>query len=107
MKSKRVTIDDVAKRAGVSKAAVSYVLNGVDKVSEETRAKVLQAIDELGYVPNISARNLATGKDKQHSKNNAILDQFPFFKEFIESFLLNKIQSADTVAFVRKHFAFF
>jgi len=96
MKSKRVTINDVAKRAGVSKAAVSYVLNGVDKVSEETRAKVLQAIDELGYVPNISARNLATGKDKQHSKNNAILDQFPFFKEFIESFLLNKIQGADT-----------
>ena len=96
MKSKRATINDVAKRAGVSKAAVSYVVNGVDKVSEETRAKVLQAIDELGYVPNNSARNLATGKDKQNSKNNAVLDQFPFFKEFIESFLLNKIQSSDT-----------
>jgi LacI family transcriptional regulator len=56
---RRVTRDDVAAFAGVSSATVSYVLNdGPRPVSEKTKAKVLQAIDELGYQPNILARNL-------------------------------------------------
>lgn len=54
-----VTIYDVAKRAGVSTATVSRVLNSPDRVSEETRAHVLCVIDELGFVPKVEARTYA------------------------------------------------
>lgn len=52
------TIKDVAKRAGVSISTVSYVLNNTGKVSEETRKRVLKAIEELNYVPNNFAKRL-------------------------------------------------
>ncbi|MEJ5257372.1 MAG: LacI family DNA-binding transcriptional regulator [Fervidobacterium sp.] len=52
------TIKDVAKRAGVSISTVSYVLNNTGKISEETRQKVLRAIEELNYVPNKFAKHL-------------------------------------------------
>ena len=54
-----VTRDDVARLAGVSTATVSYVINnGPRPVSKETRSKVLQAIEQLGYQPNVMAQNL-------------------------------------------------
>ncbi len=54
-----VTRDDVARLAGVSTATVSYVINnGPRPVSKETRAKVLRAIEQLGYQPNIMAQSL-------------------------------------------------
>lgn len=52
------TIHDVAKRAGVSPVTVSRVINGASNVNTATREKVEQAIRELGYVPNLSARSL-------------------------------------------------
>ena len=53
------TIKDVAKRAGVSIATVSYALNDkLDMVSEETRRQVLSTAREMGYRPNVTARNL-------------------------------------------------
>lgn len=52
------TIEDVAKRAGVSAMTVSRVLNNSGYIHEKTRAKVEQAIAELGYVPNALARSL-------------------------------------------------
>lgn len=55
------TISDVAKRAQVSKATVSRVLNGV-RVREVNRQKVLKAIKELGYRPNAQARSLTSGR---------------------------------------------
>jgi LacI family transcriptional regulator len=59
MKRGRVTREDVAKRAGVSVAVVSYVVNnGPRPVAVATRAKVEQAIAELGYYPNELARSL-------------------------------------------------
>ena len=59
-RSKRATMADVAKRAGVSKATVSHVLNNTRYVEEETRQRVLQAIAALGYHPNALARSLTT-----------------------------------------------
>lgn len=53
------TIDDVARRAGVSIKTVSRVLNGEPLVRDSTRDKVRAAISELGYRPNASARRLA------------------------------------------------
>ena len=49
---------DVAAAAGVSVKTVSNVVNGYAHVSDATRARVQQAIDELRYRPNLSARNL-------------------------------------------------
>jgi LacI family transcriptional regulator len=60
MKSKRATSQDVAQRAGVSRTTVSFVLNEVEaNISPETRQRVLQAAEELGFVPDASARALA------------------------------------------------
>ncbi len=59
MKRGRITREDVAARAGVSTAVVSYVLNdGPRPVSTGTRARVEAAIRELGYYPNELARSL-------------------------------------------------
>ena len=53
------TIQDVARAAGVAPSTVSRYLNGQLRVSPATEAKVLEAVSELGYVPNAQARNLA------------------------------------------------
>lgn len=58
----RVTIKDVASRAGVSIKTVSNVLNGYPYLTKETKAKVEQALAELDYRPNIAARNLRRGR---------------------------------------------
>jgi DNA-binding LacI/PurR family transcriptional regulator len=58
----RATVKDVAKLAGVSPKTVSNVINGVVFVRPETRARVEQAVNELDYVPNMSARGLRNGR---------------------------------------------
>jgi LacI family transcriptional regulator len=60
----KVTIAEVASRAGVGVATVSRVLNGSPAVSEETRTKVRAIIDELGYEPSAAARALSTGRTR-------------------------------------------
>jgi LacI family repressor for deo operon, udp, cdd, tsx, nupC, and nupG len=60
VKRKQTTIEDVAALAGVSRQTVSRVLNDRRLVAEETRARVLRAIDTLEYRPNASARSLAS-----------------------------------------------
>lgn len=59
-----VTIEDVAKKANVSLMTVSRVVNKNGSVRESTRKKVLKAINDLGYKPNISAKELVGGKSK-------------------------------------------
>ena len=56
------TIRDVARRAQVSVASVSRVLNRLDNVSEQTRERVTDAVDELGYVPHAGARSLSLAR---------------------------------------------
>lgn len=60
-----VTRKEVAERAGVSVAVVSYVLNNKAFVKDETRRKVIEAMEELGYQPNLLARSLKTKKTHQ------------------------------------------
>lgn len=57
-KKKWVTLKDVAKKAGVSYQTVSKVINNKARVSEETKKRIFQAIEELGYRPNILGRGL-------------------------------------------------
>lgn len=66
MARRRITSQDVARHAGVSRTTVSFVLNGVKEanISEETRRRVLAAAEELGYVPDASAQALASGRTR-------------------------------------------
>lgn len=56
------TLKDIAAQAGVSIATVSYVMNGTRKVSETTRRKVLNIVEETGYQSNILAKSLRSRK---------------------------------------------
>ena len=59
-----VTIYDVASKANVSAMTVSRVINNTGRISDRTRAKVKQVMDELGYVPNSMARSLVLQQTK-------------------------------------------
>jgi DNA-binding LacI/PurR family transcriptional regulator len=59
-----MSLEQVAKRARVSTATVSRVLNGVDVVKNSTRARVMKAVTELKYHPNLHARSLAGGRSR-------------------------------------------
>lgn len=59
---KTITMKDVADYSGVAKSTVSHVINGTATISEETRNKVLKAIEELKYKPNALARSLRKNK---------------------------------------------
>ena len=71
-----VTQKDVADLAGVSFITVSRVVNGEANVKEETKKKVLAAIDKLGYAPNFAGQVLNSGK----CNTIAILTPIPFIK---------------------------
>ena len=60
--TKRATIADIAQRAGLSKGAVSYALNGLPGVSEATRQRVLKLAAEMGWRPNSAARALSASR---------------------------------------------
>ena len=62
MISKRVNIADVAREAGVSAQTVSRALNNKGEISVETRGRVLEIVERLGYRPNTLARGLVTQK---------------------------------------------
>ena len=57
-----VTIKEVAERAGVGIGTVSRVLNNSPQITEETRKKVMAAVKELNYVPNIAGKRLSKKK---------------------------------------------
>ncbi|MBN2838099.1 MAG: LacI family DNA-binding transcriptional regulator [Fusobacteriaceae bacterium] len=62
--SKNITIKDVAREAGVSIATISYYLNGKKKLKEETKEKILDVINRLGYNTNLAAKALVTSQSK-------------------------------------------
>jgi LacI family transcriptional regulator len=79
------TIRQVAERAGVSVATVSYVLNDVRKVRPETEQRVLTAARELGYHPNAAARSLVVGRSSILGLVVPDIEN-PFFPEITKSF---------------------
>lgn len=85
--TRRPTLDEVALRAGVSRSAASRAINNARHVSRATREAVEHAIQELGYVPNPSARALATQQATAVilavSHNDPALFADPFFGQVI------------------------
>lgn len=81
-RTRAVTRTDVARRAGVSNAAVSLVVNGdLNRVSEATARRILDAVEELGYRPNRTARALSLGSTK--TLGLVVSDTTnPFYAEF-------------------------
>lgn len=88
-----VTLQDVAKRAGVSKSAVSRTFTPGASVSSSMRARVEKAAEELGYFPNVLASSLTTGRTKLIG---LISNNFtnPFFLEIFDAFT-RALQEAD------------
>ncbi|MFB9908726.1 LacI family DNA-binding transcriptional regulator [Allokutzneria oryzae] len=83
------TLEDVAVRAGVSRATVSRVINNQPRVSPETTAAVLAAAAELGYTPNAAARSLVTRRTGAvavvlSEPENMIFDD-PFFAAVVRT----------------------
>ncbi|MFB5675831.1 LacI family DNA-binding transcriptional regulator [Paenibacillus terreus] len=62
---KKVTIEDVAKQAGVGIATVSRALNNSGGISAKTKARILQVVEEMGFVPNTSAQSLKIRQTRQ------------------------------------------
>jgi DNA-binding LacI/PurR family transcriptional regulator len=73
-----MSLEEVAKRARVSTATVSRVLNDIDVVRNSTRARVMKAVAELNYYPNLNARSLAGGKSRTIGMIASNLEN-PFF----------------------------
>ncbi len=80
-----VLMNDVAVKAGVSVTTVSHVLNGTRAVADATRTRVMDAIRELKYYTNASARLLARGRSDSLGLIVSDIEN-PFFPELIKSF---------------------
>jgi len=80
----RMRLRDVAERAGVSVKTVSNVVNGYLHVAPDTRARVQAVIDETGYLPNLSARSLRSGRSGVIALALPELDM-PYFAELTRS----------------------
>jgi DNA-binding LacI/PurR family transcriptional regulator len=76
----RTTLKDVAERVGVSAKTVSNVVNGTGWVTDDLKARVQVAIAELGYRPNVAARNLRNGRSGMIAVALPDLSQ-PYFAE--------------------------
>jgi len=81
----RVRLVDVAARVGVSAKTVSNVVHGTGMVSDEVRRRVQAAIDELGYRPNLAARQLRSGRSGLVALAMPDLRE-PYFAEFAAAF---------------------
>ncbi len=87
MSAEKVTIADVARTAGVSKGLVSFALNNRPGVGAETRVRILQVAQDLGWKPSLRARSLSTQRSFALglviARNPEVLASDPFFPSFI------------------------
>lgn len=98
----RVTIGEIAARAGVSTATVSRVVNQVGQVSSETEARVRTVMREMAYQPNLAAKALVTGGSLPQSRCVRIFSRgsregIDFFSE-VEKGILHTLSEFDCTA---------
>lgn len=109
---KITTRNDVARKAGVSPAVVSYVINNSNYVSEEKREAVLKAVKELGYYPNYLARGLKTSKsshfalicDEIQNEIFAEMEDFLYDKGYYVSLCSSRIDDDFVKMLVNRRF---
>jgi DNA-binding LacI/PurR family transcriptional regulator len=96
MKKPIVTQKHIARTAGVSQTTVSLILNNADDsgISEETRERVMQVVDQMGYVPQTAARTLVRG----YSPNLGLVLIQPHYQVFRDPFIPNIITGLGVVA---------
>lgn len=102
MRKERVTIADVARRAGVSKVTVSYVINGREgkvRISDETRQRIWEAIRDLGYRPNALARALT----RQRTSTIGVVMQYAAIFGGWSGFILELLHGASHEAIERQY----
>lgn len=101
----RITINDIAKMAGVSKATVSRVINNqTEGVGEETRKRVQLLVDNLEYRPNLLARGIATSKSKTIGLIIPDITN-PFFPQLIQAVESYSHENGYTVIFGNTDFS--
>ena len=93
MMEKRATLRDIAKAAGVSVASVSNAINGVAKISAETRERIYQVMQDMDYQQNLVARTLSRGVSEmiglllpiteEDSSTSLLLRDNPFYGEIV------------------------
>lgn len=85
-----ITIKDISKLSGFSVTTVSKVLNNYDDISQSTKDKILKICEEVGYIPNQSARSLVTQKSYTigiiYEESTGVGLQHPLFSKILESF---------------------
>lgn len=84
---RRVTIEDIAREAGVSRQTVTRAMNGMPRISEKTRARVLEVSERLGYRPSRFAANLA--RSRKTKTIAFVVDSFrnPYYSELTADLL--------------------
>lgn len=106
MANGKISIKEVAQRAGVSLSTVSRVINQTGRISKETRQKVMAIVDETGYQPNTAAQSLRISKSKTigvivPSINNELFSEIVleienyFFDRGYSVFICNTSQNAE------------
>lgn len=107
--SKTITQNDVAKEAGVTRSIVSYVINGNNdrSVAPETRKKILEAIERLGYRPNKAAQALQQGDVLFASKrigvilSDPMLFSKPYYSEILSGIHIAAHEQKHHIAYIR------
>ena len=94
----KLTIRDIARMAGVSATAVSFVLNGREGVSDETRQKVQEIIRQTGFIPNVHTRRLSLGKS---FTIHVVLRQYQYhlFNQFAQETLIGIFQASKQLGY--------
>ena len=98
-----LTLEDIAKKAGVSRSTVSRVVNGHDNISDSARQRVLQVIKETGFRPNAAARTLASKRSNMiglvlpHSVSQLFTD--PYYPHLLQGIAQACNQYDYTLAF--------
>ena len=87
--TKRITLKDVAQKAGVSGATVSMVLHNDASISDTTKERILKIIKQMNYVPHFAARSLAGGK----TNNIALVSSY--FRHYFYQEILAGLESAN------------
>lgn len=89
-KKENITLDIIAEKLGVSKTTVSRVLSGKGRIGAQTRSRVMNYIEEIGYTPNLQAKGLAEKRTYNLAwviPGGSSLSELPFFQTCLEGII--------------------